>query len=344
MLMQVMPPSDKMEFNPDGTAASDFDAVIIGFGETGRSVLRQLVRNAQFYGSHFRVAVFSPNADFETGYFRSTYEEMLEKYDITFINANAKSHEFFKYIRSHVSTLKYVAICTSTPQSRTEIFTEVSSYLRHLRCNAAVCRCNKKIITWCADPNSPAVVKNIYTADVLGSSAVDRLAAVLNHSYVNDPDVSVEAAWEACDYFSRESSRASADFIRACLKIAGRTEADVIENGWGELSPELKENLGRTEHLRWCAFHYAMGFAPMTEETIRKRGERYMAEMKANGSSRIRISKDLENRQHGCLCEWEELDKLSELECEYTGNRNDYKDMDIRNVLALPAVLREAKE
>ncbi|MCQ2558645.1 MAG: hypothetical protein MJ135_05935 [Oscillospiraceae bacterium] len=344
MLMQVMPPCDKMKFNPDGTAAGDFDAVIVGFGETGRSVLRQLVRNAQFCGSHFRVAVFSPEAAVETGYFGSIFEEMLEKYDISFINAGAKSHEFFKYIRTHSSTLKYVAICTSTPQSRTEIFTEVSSYLRHLKCNAAVCRCNKKSITWCATPGSPVSVKNIYSADVLGSASVDRLAAVLNHSYVNDPAVSVESAWEACDFFSRESSRASADFIRAYLKIAGKTEEDVAENGWGELSRELTENLGRTEHLRWCAFHYSMGFAPMKEETLRKRGERYLAEVKANGSSRIRISKDLESRLHGCLCEWEELEKLSELECEYTGFKNDYKDMDIRNVLALPAVLHAAKE
>lgn len=344
LLMQVMPPYEKIEFNPDGSSACDFDAVIVGFGDTGRSILRQLVRNAQFYGSHFRATVFSPNVEVETGYFTSTYEAMLEKYDINFVSASANSHEFYKYIRDHAKTLKYVAICTNSMQSRAEIFTEVNSYLRNVKCDAAICRCSKNTITWSPSPYDSVSSKDIYTADVLGSFAVDKLAAILNHNYVNDPSVTVESAWENCDYFSRESSRASADFIRAFLKIAGKEDNDLSNNGWGELSPELKENLGRTEHLRWCAFHYSMGFTPMSEDTVRKRGELYISERNSLGSSHIRISKDLEGRQHACLCEWDELDKLSKLECEYTGKTVDYKDMDIRNVLALPTILQFEKE
>ena len=52
LLMQSMPPCDKMTFREDGSAQGDFDAVIVGFGKTGRSVLRYLTRNAQFVGSH----------------------------------------------------------------------------------------------------------------------------------------------------------------------------------------------------------------------------------------------------------------------------------------------------
>ena len=47
LLMQSMPPCEKLNFNDDGSAQGDFDAVVVGFGKTGRTVLRYLIRNAQ---------------------------------------------------------------------------------------------------------------------------------------------------------------------------------------------------------------------------------------------------------------------------------------------------------
>ena len=87
-----------------------------------------------------------------------------------------------------------------------------------------------------------------------------------------------------------------------------------------------------------------MGFVPMPDEVLRARGEHYQAEIEASGTSKIRISKDLRHRMHACLCTWDELDELSRTEERYTGKYTDYKDMDIRNVLALPKVLQAAKE
>ena len=82
----------------------------------------------------------------------------------------------------------------------------------------------------------------------------------------------------------------------------------------------------------------------MPADVLQARGEHYRAEVKLTGSSRIRLSKDLPHRMHACLCTWDELDQLSSTEESYTGKYNDYKDMDIRNVLALPKVLQAAKE
>lgn len=73
LLMQSMPPCDTMTFREDGSAEGDFDAVVVGFGKTGRNVLRYLVRNAQFVGSHFRAAVFSPAVANENGYFCNSF-------------------------------------------------------------------------------------------------------------------------------------------------------------------------------------------------------------------------------------------------------------------------------
>lgn len=343
MLMKHMPPCDKMTFNEDGTAAEDFDAVIIGFGRTGRSILRYLTRNAQFEGCHYRAGVFSPAIVKENGHFLSSYPDFISNYDISFYDYNAKSVEFFNYIKEHASTLKYVVICTGSSALDDEIRSDISSYLNLLNCSPAICKCSKDSIAWSVTPDAPISYCNVYSADAIGSKTLDKLAMMLNYSYLNDNSITAEKAWINCDYFSRESSRAAVDFLSAYEKITGRDEEDLLLNGWGELSDSVLENLGKTEHLRWCAFHYSMGFSPMTDEEIEKRGQMRNKEIEENGKSSIRLSKDLHTRRHGCLRSWETLDNLSDLEQKYTGKWVDYKDMDIRNVLLLPTILRNSK-
>ena len=344
LLMQSMPPCDKMSFREDGSAQGDFDAVIVGFGKTGRSVLRYLTRNAQFVGSHFRAAVFSPASDSENGYFCSSNPGLVENYDIQFHAADARSKAFYSYLRSHASTLRYVTVCTGSERRDSEILSEVSAFLAQLGCDAAICQCSASSVAWSVHPGEPLRYQSVYSAGVIGSNAYDRMAMMLNYSYVNDKSVTPEEAWARCDYFSRESSRASADFIRAFLRITGTREEELEADSWAHKSPALLENLGITEHLRWCAFHYSMGFISMPGDILRQRGEHYRAEVEASGSSRIRIAKDMAHRMHACLCTWEELEELSRIEESYTGKFTDYKDMDVRNVLALPNVLRAAKE
>ena len=149
-----------------------------------------------------------------------------------------------------------------------------------------------------------------------------------------------------CDYFGRMSSRASADFYQAVLKATGKT-AQQIEDGEWPPQDDVLENLAITEHMRWCAFHYVMGFHAMTESEFAQRAERYKKEMQEKGTSSLRLSKDMEKRKHACLIPWEELDRLSEREGAVTGKKLDYKQLDRNNILVLPellAVLREMQE
>ena len=138
------------------------------------------------------------------------------------------------------------------------------------------------------------------------------------------------------------SSRASADFAPAFLRAAGCTGTVFPEN-W--LPPdEMMENLARTEHLRWCAFHFAMGFSPMSKEEFECRAAAYTAEQEQTGSSRIRIGKNQNGRTHACLIGWDALDELSRAENAITGKSVDYKEMDRNNIRSLPAVLQTAEE
>ena len=56
-LIRQFPPCNYMNFDENGRASGDFEAMVIGFGQVGQNVLRHLVMNGQFEGSHFRAAV-----------------------------------------------------------------------------------------------------------------------------------------------------------------------------------------------------------------------------------------------------------------------------------------------
>ena len=66
-LIRMVPPWDLVSFGADGRAKEDFECVVAGFGRHGQAVLRQLVMNGQFAGSHFRATVVSLDHEFSRG-------------------------------------------------------------------------------------------------------------------------------------------------------------------------------------------------------------------------------------------------------------------------------------
>lgn len=145
--------------------------------------------------------------------------------------------------------------------------------------------------------------------------------------------------WMECDYFSRMSCRAAADFFPAVLRSAGMEEEHVLEQGFRP-EGELLETLGRMEHLRWCAFHHCMGYTVMDSEEYDRRADEYRAQMARGEKPTIRIGKNTVARTHACLIPWEELDALSERENAITGGKVNYKYLDMQNVLAIEPILR----
>ena len=165
----------------------------------------------------------------------------------------------------------------------------------------------------------------------------------IDHAYCVGSNKTPAENWKHCNYFSRMSSRASADFYPAMLKAAGKTAEQVEKGDWPPHRDAL-ENLAISEHMRWCAFHYVMGFHPMSEAEYLRRAEQYRMEVQEKGASSLRISKDMAGRKHACLIPWEELDRLSEYENSVTGGHVDYKQMDRNNILVLPDILAALRE
>lgn len=343
MLVREYPPCNAISFGPDGRATQDFEALIVGFGQVGQAVFRQLVMNGQFEGSQFRLTVFSPDCCQVNGCLTSYSQELTEQYSIEFQPYDGRSQEMYQYLLEHQSTLRYIVICTGNLRLNQEIADEFTRYLGRLNAQAAVYQCSYQGVVSHARAGHFAARKGIYVPEILCSDILDRMAVALNQCYCEGNGRTALQNWAACDYFSRNSSRASADFIPALIRAAGKSVEQVLAGDWA-LTEEQLENLSRTEHLRWCAFHYVMGYESMSKEIFEKRCARYRAEKEQFGKSTLRIGKNTAEHQHACLIPWEELDELSAAENAVTGGSVDYKAMDRNNVLILPKVLQAGLE
>ena len=326
-LIRTLPPCQVISFDKDGRAKQDFSAVIIGFGRTGRAVLQQLVMNGQFVGSHFRADIFDEHP--QKG---SLTDNELLKHNVTFHLFGGKSGELYEFLKSNDT--RYIVICTGNEMLNREIAQELTGWYGGLEQMPAIVQLGKSGLL-CSRPGDTNLTwQGLYSADNLDIENADRLAMIINQQYCAGNGKTAVENWKVCDYFSRISSRASADFAPAFLRMSGC-------ESWHDLtlSATQTEILSQTEHMRWCAFHEVMGWHLMPEKIWKNRAKAY-----AEGDHSIQIGKDSEKRLHACLIPWEDLDALSEKENAVTGGHVNYKNMDRGNVMALGELLKCAEE
>ena len=335
LMVQKLPPCETICFDEHARAQQDFTALMIGFGRMGLAALEQLVMNGQFCGSTFRADIFDKNA--QNGVLHG--HEMLKNYDIRFHDADGKSDTLYAFLSERKNNVKYIVLCTGREKENREIARDLELWLKDWSEKPVIVQCTRNQLILFRGQDYDLEYQSIYASPALDIERIDRMAMAINQAYCTDTNKSARENWKSCDYFSRMSSRASADFYPAVLRCAGRTERQVLAGEWPP-EGETLENMAITEHLRWCAFHYVRGWRPMSEAEFTERAKRYQAEVQQNGASRLRIGKDAQNRKHACLVPWEDLDALSERENAVTGGSVDYKQMDRNNILVLPDILK----
>lgn len=325
-MIRALPPCRTIEFDEDACGKGDFSAVIVGFGQMGRAVLQQLVMNGQFAGCGFRVDVFDEHPQIG-----SMYDSELLKRDIEFHPNGGKSKEFYDHLRNrHVS---YIVLCTGNDLLNRELAQELMSRYGGLKYMPDIVQIGKNGLLCSRLGESGLDWQKLYNAENLDLEKADRLAMIINQQYCSDNGKSAEENWKNCDYFSRISCRASADFAPSFLWMIGCEHWTDIA-----LTQAQIENLSRTEHMRWQAFHEVMGWRPMPQTVWQSRANAYL-----NGDHSIRIGKDSDNHLHACMIPWDDLDELSDRENSVTGGHVDYKAMDRNNVLALGELLKNAE-
>ncbi|MBR2727312.1 MAG: hypothetical protein IKD71_05405 [Solobacterium sp.] len=342
LMVRTYPPYRTMTFGDDGTAQENFEAVVVGFGNVGQAALRSLLMNAQFCGSRFHAVVIADSYNARSGSFNYRYPGIQQDFNVEFREENARSISFYNYLYEKRSTLNYIAVCTGNEKENNEIAGELTEFLRDAGSKADIVQCSASGVSRFSYETGITTLTRLLSPEILDHEKMDRMAMILNHQYHLEEGRSVEEDWKDCDYFSRMSCRASADFMDAVLFSCGTSGEKVLRNGF-EPDEHTLDVLGQTEHLRWWAFHASMGYQRMPEEEIRQRGELYRKQKAEGSASLIRITKDDVNRRHACMIGWELLDSLAEQEAQYTGIRKDYKKMDIDNIRMIPGMLREVQ-
>jgi len=334
LMIQSLPPCETIAFDEDAKAVQDFSVLMIGFGRMGRAALEQLLMNGQFYGSRFRADIF--DADAQNGMLHD--HEIVRQYDVHFHAASGRSQALYAFLAERYQSIRYVVLCTGSAKENREMAQDVGRWLNEHGASPAIVQCTPDGVAYAETPACAAQSRSVYGSGMLSIGSIDRMAMVINQMYCGASGGTALENWMRCDYFSRMSCRASADFYPAFLRASGKT-AEQAAGDWPPHDAAL-EHLAITEHMRWCAFHTVMGFRPMTDEEFERRAERYRSEVRLTGASSLRIGKDMNGRRHACMIGWDALDALSERENAVTGGHVDYKQMDRLNVLALPEILR----
>ena len=337
LIVHTCPPCDMIQFDGRGGAAEDFHVVIVGFGRTGRAVFSQMFVNGQFFGSHFRADVFDPAP--QNGFLHG--KALAREYDVRFHPLDATTDGFYDFLEQMGGGVRCIALCTGSRQLNQEIASDLQDWYRDFDRPPVIMQAARDGFALTGADRRTTRSGNIYESALLDIDRMDAMAREVNNTYIAGGGSSAQN-WARCDYESRMSSRASADFYPAVLKAAGKTQEQVLSGDWPP-DPEVLERMAQTEHMRWCAYMLQTGVAPMPEEVLRQREEEYTRLRRQGDAAGYAILKDPKRRLHACLRPWEALDALSTRENAATGGRVDYKQLDRNNVLAVGKVLAAAK-
>ncbi len=337
LMVRTVKPHEALRFDRWGCAEEDLGVLVVGFGRMGQAALRSLWMNGQFQGSRFHAFVAAKDCASQAGSFFSRCPGLRGQEAISFLETDARSEELLRFLTEKGSSIRCAAVCSGSDKLNAEIAEMLSRLFRSQGRRVALALCSERGVS-VRDGDGDRFT-SLFSPELLCGRTLDAGAMLLNHQYHAAEGRSPEEDWARADYFSRMSCRASADFLDAFLFASGKTAEDLAREGWkGE--EKLVETLSRTEHLRWCAFHLAMGYRVMPPEVWAERAKRYRRELEEKGASAFRVGKDTEKRLHACLIPWEELDRLSRKESELTGRHIDYQQMDRDNILLLPEIVK----
>lgn len=326
----------------NGKTAHNFTVMIIGFGAVGQTALLRLIMNGQFVGSRMRAVVVDREADKLREYFRHRYQGLDLCCDVEFKNVDVHSKEFFQLLDGGVD---YVVIALSDDDVNKQTALDIRlQYYRGIHGGPkdgklpVVAVSEKWRGLYAANQDAGeqdgeifvfGQLEDIYKESVIIREETDLMAKAVNEVYNEKKD------WTELDWFDQESNRAAADFVPAMLALAGCGEKEP-HGPLAEEGTPLAQTLAQTEHLRWNAFHVAMGWRPIGIEEMRKLYD----ETKDKGKCR----KNKETRSHICLAPWDELDEISKAYSLITGSKKDFQKSDYDIIENVPSFLKKARK
>jgi len=331
----------------NGVAARDFTVMILGFETVGQTALLRLIMNGQFVGnseSRMRAIIVDRKINDLRDCFLHRHPSLDLCCTIKFSDFDVQCEDFYTLLDEN-NNVDYIVIASNSDEKNKQTAQDINLYYKRKNiplpviavfeengCLYKVEKSEEIFIFGCRE--------EIYKESVIIREEVDGMAKAVNNAYKR---MYGGKEWHELEWIHQESSRAVADFIPAMLFLVNPEldEKDVLNKKVLTDDQTLAETLAQTEHLRWNAFHTAMGYRPINIEEVRQRYEK---------TKNITYShKDSKERLHVCLAQWNELDKISDVykELEILAGKEperDFKDFDRGIVKNIPEFLREGKK
>ena len=350
-MILTLPPYRALTFDR-GIAQQDFTVLVLGFGRTGVQALRRLIINGQFVGSTMRAIVVDTDIESCRGLFEQTYPGLSACCQIDYHALDVRSADFFGMIAALEANIHYIVAALNSDALNFEVARLLLDHYQRMG------RPAPHLALAVADGHGEATesIQNIvffsqrsdiYSETTVIRDEVDRMAMMVNSAYVQStqadpPSTDARHLWHKLDSFTQESNRAAADFIPAMLHLSDLTED--VAAGLDALTEDeaLAVVLSQTEHLRWNAFHYAMGYTTMPLSAVNRR----FKTLYDAGDRPANCRKDTDRKQHACLVPWEELPRVSEtlnklFEEANLATRRNFQADDRAVILSIPLSLRE---
>lgn len=297
-------PAGNIEFDESGMAKNNINALIVGFGVNGQCVLKELIMNGSFLKDKLSIVIMDENIKDKYKKFFIKHKGLFKEYKINFYEMKNVNSCLKKIKRKRSNKFNYIAMCMDSEFDNDYILPYI-----------------KKADIGEKD-NFYFLNEFLSEKELINYVEIKENAKIINHNYNNQKGL-IEESWKNIDELSRESSLAAANFAKSYKLIFKSNYQKIIED------KELFEKISQMEHLRWCGFHYAMGFSKMT-----------LSELENRVKNNIKpYHKDLINKKHACLIDWEELDVLSKKIEQLTGNQYNFKEMDRENIRSMINIL-----
>jgi len=343
-MIEKHPPFECLSFS-GGRAERDFTVMILGFGKVGQSALLRLVMNGQFTGSRMRAIIADRDIEHLREHFQHRYPSLNLCCEIEYMSFDVRDADFYKLLNEN-RHLDYIVVSLNDDILNKQTALDIRLHYERRNNGIPFISVSEKSGSLSQEKQDEKLFvfgcrEDIYKESVIIREETDRKAKEVNNFYKRKYS---GQEWHELDWFLQESNRASADFIPAMLKLANLNEKDAIDKKTLANDNSLVEILAQTEHLRWNAFHAAMGYSPITIEEMNRRFKEYSGEGKRLDYAR----RDTKARLQVCLVSWDELDKISEAfrELERLAGKEpkrDFKENDRDVIRDIPEILRAAK-
>ncbi|MDL2225126.1 hypothetical protein LJC20_02825, partial [Eubacteriales bacterium OttesenSCG-928-M02] len=320
-MVSLLPPYTLLTFQGGIAQEDSFPVLVLGFGKTGQQALLSLIRNTPFLGTRLVADVVDASMPHLAHTFTQRYPGLPNTCSIQYHEMDVESPSFSQLLEEQGAKYRYVVLALNDDGVNLDTAQALSTwYARQQLPPPPMAVAVRQNVEFPA-PQPHTIFfsqrHRIYSDAFLVRGDLDRMAVAVNGVYaagltdsthVDGTPASSQALWDGLSDFHRESSRASADFIPAMLHLAGVTPQQLAQADRLPVSDAMALTLAETEHRRWNAFHYTMGYTAMDVEHMRTLAHR----LQSQGADPSRCRQDDATKTHICLVPFEALSTVSQ--------------------------------